>query len=126
VAGIPAAERERAAAQIGERLHRATTHGQNLRHPADIRVAHCDRSAGARTPSVGLNEGEIRVPRDVDTRRPIARLCQQGRDLRLVALEQNDFDRELCILDEVAPHPLPDRDDLGIVGDGANPQRKRL
>ena len=43
----------------------------------------------------------------------LAGLREQRRDLRLVALKKNDLNRELRLLDEVASHTFPDRDDLG-------------
>ena len=44
-------------------------------------------------------------------------------DLRLVALEQHDLDRQMRLLVKVTAHPFPDRDDLRIVCDRAHPDR---
>jgi hypothetical protein len=74
---------------------------------------------------IGLQIREVGVPTDVDVRRMIVGASQKRVNLRLVALEQHDFDRQMRLLVKVASHAFPNRHDLRIVGDGSYPDRSR-
>jgi hypothetical protein len=72
VAAVAAAERQGAVAQIGELSDRTAADRDDLRRPGEIGVAHGNRSADMAAPLVGLQEGEVGVPGDVDARQRIA------------------------------------------------------
>src|SRR5215472_2915865 len=123
MAAIAAAERERALLDITQPTDRAARRRHDLGHPAEIGIAHGDRPAGAPAPRLGLQKREIRVPADVDAGHGRAGRRQEGLDLRLIALEQDDLDRKIALLVKVAPHAFPDGDHLGVIGNGPHPDR---
>ena len=66
VPAVAAAERQCASFEIGQFRDWAAGDGDDLRHPAEVGVAHRDRRALALAPFGRLKESEIRVPADVD------------------------------------------------------------
>src|SRR5436305_2720573 len=123
MAAVAAAERERAVLEIGKLRYRSPGDGDDLGHPAHIRIAHGDRSATVVAPGIGLDKSEVRIPADVDARQRRAGRGEEGFDLRLVALKQHYFDGKTRFLVKVPPHALPDTDYLRIICDGTHPDR---
>jgi hypothetical protein len=123
MAAVAAAESERSSPDIGERGDRPPSDSDDLGHPADISIAHRDRSTTLVAPGIGLEKSEVRIPSDVDARQRLTGQSQEGGDLRLVALKQHDFDGEMRFLVKVPSHALPDTDHLRIVCDGTYPDR---
>src|SRR5689334_10016993 len=72
-------------------------------------------------PLIGLQVGKVCVPGDIYTRHSLAGLGEKSCDLRLIALKQHDLNREMRFLVKIVPHSLPNRDDLRIVGNSAQP-----
>src|SRR5262249_48419723 len=118
---IAAAERQCAAFHVGQRRNRSATDGDDLRGPAEVGVAHRDRSAAMITPGVRLQIRQVGIPRDVYARRQISRPRQKRSNLHLVTLEQHHLDRQIRFFVKVASHTLPDRHDLGIVCNSTYP-----
>src|SRR5262245_42656752 len=67
VSAVPAAKRKCSIFQIGERGNWTAGDRDDLRHPAQIGVAHGNRAAAMAAPFIGLQVSEVRVPGDVDT-----------------------------------------------------------
>src|SRR6516164_4291388 len=123
MAAIAAAERQRAVSQIRKRDDPPSTDSDDLRRPADIRVPHGNRLAAAVAPYIGLKIREVRVPGDVDAGRMIAGASQERANLRWVALEQYNLNRQLRLFVKVASHAFPNRHHLWIVCDSSHPDR---
>src|SRR5260370_6907289 len=87
VSAVLAAKRQHPIFQIRERGNGASSDRYDFGHPAEIGVAHRDRATGMAAPLIGLKVGEVCVPGDIDTRQGLARLGEEGEDLRLVALK---------------------------------------
>ena len=120
---VAAAQRERTIPEIGKLRNGSTGHGDDLAHPAQIGVAHRNRAATPLAPCIGLDEGEVRIPSDIDPRQRRAGRCEKGGHLHLVALKQHHLDVEMRFLVKVMPHALPDRNHLRIICDGTYPDR---
>src|SRR5262245_22896898 len=123
MAAVAAAERQGAVLQIGKRSDRPTGDRNDLGHPADIGIAHRDRSAMVVAPGIGLEVCEVRIPCDVDARQRLAWQGKEGGDLCLVALKQHDLDGKMRFLVKIPSHTLPDADHLWIVSHGTYPDR---
>jgi hypothetical protein len=87
VSAVATAERESAIFQVCDGGNRATGNRNDLGHPAQIRVAHADRTTGAATPFRSLKVSEVCIPGDVDTRCGIAGLGQKRAHLVLITLK---------------------------------------
>src|SRR6266496_1928440 len=87
VSAVPAAKRESTVSYIRERRNGGSGDGDDLGHPAEIGVAHGDRTTGMAAPLIRLEVGQVCVPGDIDTRHGLTRLGEERKDLRLVALK---------------------------------------
>jgi hypothetical protein len=120
---VAAAKRQRPAFEIGKLGDRPAGDRDDLGHPANIRIPHRDRPAAMVAPGISLDIGEVGIPSDVDARQRVTGQGEEGSDLRLVALKQNDFDGEMRFLVKVPSHSFPNCDHLRIVCDGTYPDR---
>src|ERR1700693_5746997 len=84
VSAVSAAKCEGSIFQIGEPRNGASGDRDDLGHPAEIGVAHGDRTTGMAAPLIGLQVGKVCVPGNIDTWHGLARLGEESEDLRLV------------------------------------------
>src|SRR6266436_4943922 len=87
VSAVSATERERPIPQIRDRRNWATVDRYDLGHPAQVSIAHGDRTTGVAAPLIRLKVGEVRVPGDIDTRQDLGWLAEERHDLRFVTLK---------------------------------------
>src|SRR5579863_4661207 len=66
MAAVTTAQRQRAISQIRQFPDRPPADGDDLSCPADVRVAHRQRTASVAAPLVGLQVSQVRVPRDIN------------------------------------------------------------
>src|SRR6516165_12050156 len=88
---VSATKRERPIFQICERRDGASGDRDDLGHPAEIGVAHGDRTTRMAAPLIGLQVGKVCVPGNIDMRQNLTRLGEEREDLRLVALKEYDL-----------------------------------
>ena len=99
---------DRAALEVGERLHRTAATRHEIGEAIAVGVAHGDRAAAVAGSPLRVDPRERRVPRDVD------RAGQQPVVLVLVGGVERDVDRRALRVEEVADD-FPDHRDLGVV-----------
>src|SRR5215469_271254 len=87
MSAVSAAECKGSILQIRERRNRTSGNGDDLRHPAQVGVAHRDSAAEMPAPFIGLQVSEVGVPGDIDTGPEVAGLGEECTDLSLVALK---------------------------------------
>src|SRR3954453_17175420 len=121
VSAVPAAKCERSIFQIRERSDGTSRGCHDLCHPAEIGVAHRDRTTGMAAPLIGLQVGKVCIPGDIDARQGLARLSKERDHLRLVALKEYNLNGKMRLLVEIAPHSLPNRNHFRMVCDSAYP-----
>jgi hypothetical protein len=121
MAAVSATQRKRTTFKIGQLGNRPAARRDDDGRPAEIGIAHRDRPAAVIAPGIGLQIGEIGIPRYVNARHRVRGRGQQRGNLHLVALEQHDLDRKMGFLMEVTSHAFPDRYHLRIVRDGSYP-----
>src|SRR5262249_13809030 len=107
VSAVPAAQRKRPIFQISESGNRSPGGCDDLRPPAEIGVAHCDRTTLVAAPLISLQVSKVCIPRDIDMRYVLARFGKEGEDLRLVALEKHDLNGKMRFFVKIGSHPLP-------------------
>src|SRR5262245_47384498 len=106
---------------VRDRDNRAAGRRHNLCHPADIGVTHGNWPAALAAPYIGLQISEIGIPGDINIRHAFAEGLQKCTHLRLIALEEDNFDRKPRFFMKIAAHAFPDRYYLWVIGYGANP-----
>ena len=107
--------------QIGERRNRTSDNCDDLGHPAEIGIAHGDRSAGVAAPLIRLQVSKVCIPCNIDPWYCIARLGEEREDLGLVTLKENDLNGQVRFFVKVTPHPFPNRNHFRIVGYSSQP-----
>src|SRR5262245_20799267 len=118
---IAAAQRKRTTSDVRERGNGAAARRHNLCHPADIGITHGNWPAALAAPYVGLQISEIGIPGDIDVRHAFAKRLQKCAHLRLIVLEENNFDRKPRFFMKISAHAFPDRYHLWVISYGTNP-----
>jgi hypothetical protein len=109
---IATADRQRLALQVGNRVDAGVGANDDPCPEIAVRVAHAERPRRFVGPLPHANVRQRRVPRDIDV--PF----EQRFDLPFVIREEHEVHWRAFTLEMVA-YAFPNRDDFGVVGDGA-------